>query len=87
MPRIARQQQNVLKALVGDNVCLCSGLINAQMAAWLLVFGIESAVAALVGADIGDVERREDVHGLAKKTQCQVARTAGHAEGCSGLGL
>lgn len=45
MPRIARQQQDVLKALVGDNVRLRSGLINAQMAAWLLVFGIESAVA------------------------------------------
>ena len=78
MPRIARQQQDVLKALVGDNVRLRSGLINAQMAAWLLVFGIESAVAALVGADIGDVEWSEDVHGLAKETQGQLACAAGH---------
>lgn len=60
------EQQDVLQAHVRDGLGFVVGLFGAQVAARLLVVGVETAVTALVGAVVRHIERREQVHGRPK---------------------
>lgn len=75
---IAGEQQDVLQAHVRDGLGFVVGLFGAQVAARLLVVGVEAAVTALVGAVVRHVERREQVHGPAEVAQGQLMGALGH---------
>ena len=72
----AREDENFLHARLGDDAHLMLDFLHGKLLAADLVVAVETAVHAVVLAIVGDVERREDVDGVAEVAARDLFRAA-----------
>ena len=82
----AGQEQDVLQAVLIDGKGFGISLVHGEMRTLLLVLRVETAVAAVVGAHIGDIKGRKEIHGAAEITGRELVGAAGHSLEVRGRG-
>ena len=69
----------MLEAHGGDDAGFGFGFVHGEVTPVEVVVGVETAVAALVGAVVGHVERREEIHGASEVAEGEGVGALRHA--------